>query len=1035
MSPRDDNSPAARTYRRGPSTSSGQVPSTGSEQGSPNASRRDFLKVAGFSVAAMAVGGCSRAAEHEAVPLLDRPEETAPGRSDWYATLCDGCGAGCGVLARSRHGRPIKIEGNREHPLSAGGTCAIGQAGVLSLYDTKRLGTPRSGGKPSRWEDVDAAIGEKLAVIRSNGGRVRLLSSTVNGPTRRKAIADFLAGFGDGRHVMYDALSAAALLDAHERTFGRRVLPRYRFENARVVVGFDADFLGTWLAPVPFTGAYQKGRVLKRGTGEAPPANADGKEFSRHIQFESRMSLTGASADERIVLAPADFGIALTNLAVFLGRKAGKPVSWKPAELPGTANALLRGLADELWRAPRGRTLVVCGTNRIADQTLTALINHQLGNYGTAGDTATIDLESHSNQRLGDDVATAALIDEMEAGKVAALFLAGCNPAYDLPDAARFAAALEKVGLVVNFADHDDETAALSTYVCPDHHYLESWNDAESVAGLVTVSQPVIRPLGKSRAFTESLHVWSGAGGKKSALELMQAAWRREVHPRQLGGDSFERFWNRSVHDGFTRVTAPAPTDGPPMPAFRVDGVVLPTAAPPPPDDGLVVLLYPKVALLDGRHAHNPWLQELPDPISKVAWDNYAAFAPETAERKNIAQGDLVELVSEDGTLTLPAFIQPGQHPGIVAIALGYGRRGTDRFADIGPEWIEGKPTLAPGQKTVGVNAAPFLWRENGHVAYEGLAVTVKKTYKERALASTQLYHSLTVPANLAMKADTPRPIVLEDTLDGWRTDTGEDEHGHHPSKPLWDDDHEYKGHHWGLAIDLSACTGCSACVIACQAENNIPVVGRDEVRRKREMHWLRIDRYYAGEGTDVDVVHQPMMCQHCDNAPCETVCPVLATMHSSEGLNQQVYNRCVGTRYCSNNCPYKVRRFNWFNYLHESELENMVFNPDVTVRTRGVMEKCTFCVQRIQEGKLRARREDRPVADGDIRPACVQSCPAGAMVFGDTNDEKSRVAERIHETRTYRVLEELDVRPSVHYMARVRNRAEEKGKGGKSHD
>ncbi len=982
-----------------------------------SANRRDFLKVAGFTLAAAALPSCSRAPTHEAIPYMEGTPEFTPGNAAWYATLCGGCSAGCGILAKVREGRPIKIEGNPEHPLNGrgsglAGACAVAQATVLSLYDRQRLRGPVAAGAAASWEAVDKAILEKLATLRTAGGGVRVLTGTLSGPTQRAAIESFVAAFPDGKHIMVDGLSASALLDAHDELFGARVLPHMRFDRASVIASFDADFLGTWVSPVEFTRDYTRARNLSEGT----PA--------RHFQLESRMSLTGASADERIVLAPAELGGALAHLAVRVAQKAGRPLGFPAAKVTKSLGKALAGIADALWTAPRGTSLVVCGSNHLTDQKLVAQINHMLGNYGASKAETTLDLEAHSNQKLGDDRAVHALVEEINAGKVGALFVAGCNPVYDQPEAKSLAAALKKVGLLVSLSERVDETSAAAGFVCPDHHALESWNDSEPTAGTLTVAQPVIRPLGDTRGMARSFAVWSGQQAPASDRDLMRAAWQKHVAPRGASPAAFERYWNQSVHDGHAasprlRSRAQATLSVP-----RLEGLVPSPAAAPLTAGRLAVVLYPTVGMLDGRHAHNPWLHELPDPITKVAWDNYAALAPATAARLGIEDGDVVSLEAGGRTIELPALIQPGQHPDVVAVPLGYGRKGTDRFADIGPSWIESEPTVAEGG-TVGVNVSSLLGREEGRIRYAGLAVALRRTGAKKPLARTQIYGSQTVPQHIRPGSD-PRPAALSLTLAEYMH---EEAGGHatpgHAAQPLWDDDHGYDGNHWGLAIDLSRCTGCSACVIACQAENNIPVVGRDEVRRTREMHWLRIDRYYEGEGEDVSVIHQPMLCQQCDNAPCETVCPVLATMHSDEGLNQQVYNRCVGTRYCSNNCPYKVRRFNWFKYEHADEVENLVLNPDVTVRTRGVMEKCTFCVQRIQEKKIKARNEDRALLDGEIKPACAQSCPADAMVFGNMNDAKSRVSQSIAERRSYRVLEDLDVRPSIHYMARVRQREE----------
>ena len=986
--------------------------------------RRDFLKVAGFSLTALALPSCSRAPEHEAVPFLDKPEEITPGISTWYATTARGCPTGCGVLAKYRDGRPIKLEPSEKHPVTGGGTCAACQASILSLYDSKRLRSPQISAEPVTWQASDDAIGTALRKIKDEGGAVRVLTSSVNGPTEGRALKAFLAGFPDARHVSYDPVSASALLDAHERTLGQRVLPRMRFDLAEVVVSFDADFLGTWISPVEFTRDYQAARRLDP---EREPA------FSLHVQLESHLSLTGCNADQRHALSPEHGLDALTGLAERVASRAGQKTPWPARGASagvGLSADVLDRLADALWASPRGRSLVVCGVNRLPEQTMTAYLNHLLGNYGDGTKPTTLDLGGPAGHRLGDDKALTELLGEIEAGQVAALIVVDCNPVYDLPQGAKLATWLRderRVPLSISTAGLLDKTAAACRHLCPDHHALEKWDDAEPHAGVISTSQPVILPLGDTRPWIESLASWSGK--PVDAREQMRAAWHADVFPRHLDGHTFERFWSKSIHDGYAQVS-PAEIPGPS--AFRSKAVAQAAKRPAAAADALALVLYTKIGVGDGRGAHNPWLQELPDPVSKISWDNCALLAPEKAAKLGLKTGDVVALEIPDATpklpaLELPVLVQPGQPADVVAVALGYGRAGTDRFADIGPKWIEGRPTVEPGH-LVGVNAAPFVGLDGPYRTLSGPTVTIRRTGGQHDLATSQLHHSLTAPAELSGPNTSPRPIAETVSLDAWQADPAAGAHKQHPKAPLWNPDHPYEGHHWDLAVDLSRCTGCAACVIACQSENNIPVVGKDEMRRQRDMHWIRIDRYFDSEDADATAVHQPMLCQQCDNAPCETVCPVLATVHSSEGLNQQTYNRCVGTRYCSNNCPYKVRRFNWFTYPREDKVQNMALNPDVTVRSRGVMEKCTFCVQRLQAGKQLAAQEGRPLTDADVQPACMQVCPAGAMTFGDRNDPESGVTGSMNDKRTYRVLEDLGVDPSVHYLRRVRNR--EKGHG-----
>ncbi|MBM4001228.1 MAG: 4Fe-4S dicluster domain-containing protein [Planctomycetes bacterium] len=965
-------------------------------------SRREFLEAAGFTLSIAAITGCGRAPVVTALPFAEQPEGVVPGRTLTYASTCPGCAAGCGLLVGVRDGRPLKMEGMPEHPLSRGGLCAVGQALPLGLYDSQRLAEPQQGGQAANWRQVDAQITKRLADIANSGQAVRLVTPTVTSPSLQAAIDRFLARFKDARHVLFDPVSSSAILDAHAKTHAARILPHYRFDAARLIVSFGADFLGTWISPVEFTAAWQ----THRAPTEAQPT------MSRHVQFEGRLSLTGAKADQRYRLAPDEYGLVLSHLLAKLATRAGESEPQADLAESPIAAAVLDQLAEELWNA-RGASLVVCDSQEVATQVLVNALNHRLGNYGQ-----TLDLARPSRQRQGDDANVLALVEELRGGKIGALLVAGVDLTHNLPGREALARAIGNLPLSISFAERLDDFASLAQFVCPDHHPLESWSDAEPVQGLVSLSQPTLQPLGHTRSLLESLSRWSGR--QEHAYDIVRATWRERVLPRSESTD-FRPFWDQAVHDGFVQLDAgPAPT----VSEFRGDAVELTTGRPV--DQDLVLILYSKVGLTDSRHAHNPWLQELPDPITKVTWDNYVCVSPRLAGELGLTDGDLVRVDSGDPAtgLELPVLVQPGQHDRVVAIALGYGVRGTDRFANIGPSWLEARPTLAPGE-LVGKNAAGLIALRDGGLHYVRGAIQLTETGARHELASTQLHHSLHIPANVAPHGAEVRDVVQQTTLAAYvrNPQAGAPESHHFSATQLWPEDHTPSGHHWGLVIDLNKCTGCSACVIACQSENNVPVVGKDEVRRQREMHWIRLDRYYSGDGDDVDVLQQPMLCQHCDNAPCETVCPVLATVHSPEGLNEQAYNRCVGTRYCANNCPYKVRRFNWFKYQRDDARQNLALNPDVTVRTRGVMEKCSLCVQRIEAGKIAARQRGEPIADGAILTACQQSCPAQAIVFGDRNDPDSRVSQALADPRRYRVLEEFNFRPAVAYSRVVRNR------------
>jgi molybdopterin-containing oxidoreductase family iron-sulfur binding subunit len=978
-------------------------PRPGEELSGP--SRRDFLKAAGFAMAGAGLAGCQRAPERHAVPYLVQPEGIVPGRAYYYASVCGGCSAGCGLLVKNRDGRPIKLEGNPEHPLSRGGLCAAGQASLLGLYDERRLRQPKREQQDVQWAAVDQDIRSQLQAVVRQGKAVRFLTSSQVGPSTRAQIHSFLAGFPGSRHVIHDARGGSAIADAHARTHGARVVPHYLLESAEVIVGFDADFLGTWLSPVEFTAAYQAGRRV-----DATPSR-----MSYHVQFESCMSLTGARADQRLCVSPGDLGLVMSHLATRLAPWAGIALPAAALDAAPVSPRFLDHLAEHLHLPQnRQRSLVLCGSQDVNLQILANFLNHVLGSYGT-----TVDVTRPSQQVQGSDEYLQTLLRELHQGTVGALFVYGCNPVHDLPATAALTEELRRVPLLVCCGERLDETARLARYVCPVPHPLETWSDAEPVAGLVSVSQPAITPLGNTRSLLENLAAWMGRS--QSAREVVRNTWERDVFPRQGGGGSFQAFWEQTLQHGFARV-APRPVR---IENFNVNAVRLVTRASRQTESDFSLVLYSKVGMPNARHAYNAWLHELPDPISKVTWDNYASLSPASAAQLGVADGDVVRLEVADAagphTVELPTFVQPGQHDQVVAVALGYGSVLSARFADIGPRWLEGGPTVGPNG-LVGQNAAGFLTWDSSTLRFSRDGVRLTRTGARHPLACTQGYDRITVPAHLAPHGEERPPLVHVMTLAALRRQPAAPP-ADEARDPLWPDNHEPTGARWGMVIDLNACTGCSACVIACQVENNIPVVGKDEVRRHREMHWLRLDRYYADRDARVDVDVQPMLCHHCGNAPCEAVCPVLATVHSTEGLNQQVYNRCVGTRYCANNCPYKVRRFNWFDYAHDDTLQNLSLNPDVTVRSRGVMEKCTFCIQRIQEARIEASARGLPVADGAFQTACQQSCPAQAITFGNLNDRRSRVSRAGHNPRRYQVLEELNVRPAVCYLAVVRNR------------
>ncbi len=963
--------------------------------------RRDFLKFLGFSVAAASLAACETPVR-KTIPYLIRPEQITPGIANYYAsTYADGYDY-ASIVVKTREGRPIKIEGNTLSSVSKGKVSARVQASVLSLYDNARLRAPLSNGGETSWATIDKNITDKLAEISAKGGKIRILSATEISPSTLKVISDFTAKYPTTKHIQYDSVSCAAMAQANMESFGINAIPSYMFNKANTIVGFDCDFLLNWISPVEYAAQYAETRKLNNGR----------KEMSRHYQFETALSLTGSNADIRTGIKPSQqlgYAIALHNaLAVKSGAKSAGSTQVK--------NEVIDKLASELW-ANRGKSIVVCGINDVTIQKVVNGINSMLDNYGS-----TIDLDNTCNLRKGNDADVAMLLDEMNKGEVAALFIYNCNPAYSLPNGSAFAESLKRVELSVSFADRSDETAVGCKFICPDHHPLESWSDAEPKKGIYSLGQPTIAPLFNTRQFQESLLLWSG--NTSTYHDYMAANWRSWAPEA-----SFEKL----LQDGVYEKTLAAATA-----KYSFNADLSSVSDTNSGSKGFEVVMYEKAGIGNGSQANNPWLQELPDPVSKITWDNYLAVSPRDARDKGWKQGNIVSIKTPSATIKAPVLIQPGQTPGTVSIALGYGRTRAGKTAN-----------------SIGVNSFPLVGLVNGMLTYSA-SVDIQKTVDDDyQFAATQSHHTM---MGRAIVKETTLKEYIKDPNSGNEPELIEVKAGKEATRQapekvtLWDE-HEIGNHHWGMSIDLNSCIGCGACVVACTAENNVPVVGKDEVMRSREMHWMRIDRYYTsdfdpkeGESGDIKkmedpsdmprVVFQPVMCQHCNHAPCETVCPVIATSHSSEGLNQMIYNRCVGTRYCANNCPYKVRRFNWFRYTDNpkfdyamnNDLGKMVLNPDVVVRSRGVMEKCSLCVQRLQDGKLIAKKEGRKMKDGEVNVACAQTCPTNAITFGDYNIKESTLNQMWKpEERSYHLLGELNVQPNVFYQTKVRNIEESK--------
>lgn len=943
-------------------------------------SRRNFLKFAGFSFATVAIATSCKNPVNTAIPMLNKPEEVTPGMANYYAsTYFDGQDYSS-ILVKVRDGRPIKVDGNDLSSFNHGGSSARVQGSVLSLYDDGgRFKAPMIGGLETTWNMMDLEVGKKLTEVAASGKQIVLLASTIISPSTRKVIAEFTAKYPTTKLVTFDPVSSSAIRQAHQELAGQAVIPDYHFENADVVVSFGADFLGTWLSPVEFSRRWATTRRLTE----------EKKNISKLFVVESCMSLTGANADVRLAVKPSQQAAVILNLYNEIAAANGGKTFTAPktsVDVKKMATALL---------AAKGKSLVVNGINDPALQIITHAINFMLGNYGT-----TLDLGSTLNLRQGMDQEMETFVQDLEAGNVGAVMFYQSNPGYTYAESARILQNLKRIPLAVSFATAQDETSKACHYVCPDHHFLESWNDAEPKNGMYTLQQPTIRNIFNTRQVQDSLLKWSGS--TSDYYTSLRKTWETDFFGKQSKYGSFNDFWNHSLQDGVFEPQLPEWSLASLNLAALDTAAVKAGSATVSADTELV--FYENIALGNGSHSNNPWLMEMPDPISKVCWDNFAAMSPKMAEKLGIATGDV--LYFENEKLEIPAFVQPGQADGTIGIAYGYGRSNTGKVAD-----------------STGINVYPYMKAVGGFRAFS-LAVkefrAIGNTYQ---LATTQMHHSM-----------EGRPIVRETTLEEWQKKPAAGNELHEEAAKnnftLYKE-YEFAGHHWGMGIDLNACTGCSACVIGCQAENNVAVVGKEQVAMTRIMHWIRIDRYYSEDPENPSVYFQPLMCQHCDNAPCENVCPVSATNHSNEGLNQMAYNRCIGTKYCINNCPYKVRRFNWFRYAtndafdynQNSDLGRMVLNPDVTVRERGVVEKCSFCVQRIQEKKLLAKAENRMLQDGEILPACAQACPSGAIIFGDLNDPESRISKLYKNERNYHLLEEIHTLPSVGYLTKVRNR------------
>jgi MoCo/4Fe-4S cofactor protein with predicted Tat translocation signal len=976
------------------------VPDTGNMS---QLSRRKFLALLGAS-AAVAGTACSDYQDKgEIVPYNDKPEEITIGKANHYASTCTGCSSACGILIKTREGRPIKIDGNPDHPVSKGKICSQGQASIMGLYDPDRLKSPKRkiGNRfdDADWQDVDEEI--ILALSTIGGREISIITNEIVSPTQNEVLQDFIKEYPTTKIYSFEQFNESIRNSAWQKCYGSTDFPFIKWNEAEVVVSLDADFLGAGSNRVENTRLFTERKDIMN------------KKFNRLYSVESNLSLTGMNADYRLMLRPDvqySFVMAIINT---LQKKniitnSINASAFNLAKLAldfGLSEKTLYHLVNDLSKK-KGKAIIYAGDHLPENVHIAVnLLNEELGNsklYDTEQSKVNVRKLSSFNEFN-------KLIDKMNASAVGVVIHFDSNPVYNLPADFKYAEALQNVDEVVTLTEVKNESSGLSNHILPIHNNFEAWGDAKTRTGFYALQQPVIAPLYNTRQKESILLSWidGGTDSYKETIfhEYLKANWENKIYPNLNSKFDFNPFWYGALHDGVVRSNdnSSAIEDF----KYSVTAELKNTKIK---SDGITVQIKESYSLKDGRFANNGWLQEAPHPVSKVTWDNYAAISTSTAKQLNVKNEDIIEITVNDRTLKIPVFVQPGQAGNSVTIETGYGRTNSGSVAE-----------------GTGFNANTIFCSNGGLTPWVYEGASVKKLTGTYKLVVAQTIYDFTEED----KKDLPkkRGIIREGTVEQYLKEPNflgpvVDEILDSVNPPV-----PYNGVKWGMSIDLNKCLGCSECFTACNVENNIPVVGKEEVDKGREMHWLRIDRYYSGTADDPKVSTQPMLCQHCDQAPCENVCPVVATTHSTDGLNQMIYNRCVGTRYCSNNCPYKVRRFNFFNFrdsFNDSYQESPVFallhNPEVTVRSRGVMEKCTFCVQRIAEARSDATREGREIKGTDVRTACQEACVTNAINFGNINDANGEFYKYRNHELGYYVLEELNVIPNVTYLAKLRN-------------
>lgn len=944
-----------------------EFPQGASELSDP-LTRRSFLKVMAASLGLAGLAACRPQPSELIVPYVDQPEEIVQGEPLFFATADVLSGYAMGVFVKSHMGRPIKLEGNPEHPASLGASDVFAQAAVLTLYDPDRSQVVTHQRRIRSWENFFAVFTPLIGAQRLvDGAGLRILTETVTSPTLADQLRRLMEMFPQARWHQYEPVnrdnSHAGMLLA----FREPASVAYRFDRAEVVISLDADFLHVDQARVRHTRDFaEKRRVLAGQTG-----------MNRLYLLESALSLTGAMADHRLALPPSQIEPA----AMALANQAGVGVE-AAGDLPQEQVEWISAAVRDL-RAHEGAGIVLAGEGQPPPvHALAHAMNQALGNVGRT----VFYMDPVEADPGGQRESLQELVRDMQAGRVEILVILDGNPAYNAPADLNFALHLAQVDFKVHLSLYADETSALCDWHLPQAHYLETWSDARAYDGTVTILQPLIQPLYTGRSAHELISAILEEPGL-SGYDIVRGFWEG-----QLQNDNFEVFWREALHAGLIPGTA-SPSKNISVDLTRLAGQLSRNHQAREGNKEFEILFRPDPTIWDGRFANNGWLQELPKPITKLTWDNPVMVSPATAERLGLANEDLVSLGYGGQTAEAPVWITPGHADGCATVFLGYGR------------WRAGRVGTGMGYNAYVLRTLDTPWF--------GAGLELAKTGRKYELASTQLHfnmegRNLVRAATLARFLEEPH-FALEEA----------DEH----ALPSLYPEFTYDRPAWGMVIDLNSCTGCNACVIACQAENNIPVVGKDQVALGREMHWIRVDHYFQGNLDQPQILHQPVTCMHCENAPCEIVCPVAATVHSEEGLNEMIYNRCVGTRYCSHNCPYKVRRFNFLEYAdHDTPSLKLLNNPDVTVRGRGVMEKCTYCVQRINRARIHAKREGRLIRDGEVVTACQQACPARAITFGDINDPESQVAGWRAQPHNYGLLAELNTRPRTTYLAKLTN-------------